>query len=239
MKKLLLVAICASAVVAFGDESPVALGQVGVTAVTSSLTNTIVSVSYEDLGGGDVSASNLVKTTNLEIGDHLYVYQGGGSFKAFTLAGDPAGAKYWNGTAVSEPGAPIAAASAAKDVSVVAGTGVWLVRGSNWDGNAFTFYIYGKPAASTSVTVPAGTAMLVGNPNQSGSQSPTITSPNIGDKIVIPYANRVGTRTYDYYGDGWALGMEDPTLSAPAISAGTGFWYIRSGTGSSVTISWP
>jgi len=246
MKKLLSVAICASAVAAFGTEVPVELGEVGVTAITSSTTNTIVAVSYTDLESGNITASNLVKTANLTLGDYLYVYDGT-VFKAFILAGSDPGVKYWQGVTTVSTGAGISAvvnpAASADSTTIPAGQGVWLVRGSNWDGNEFTFYIYGKPATETSVTVTAGTSMLVGNPKTSAA-SPTVTTAKNFDQIIIPGNTAAGNVIWKYNSSKslWYYFTSDNVRhsqsSAPEIAAGKGFWYVT-GAGASVTITWP
>ncbi len=73
MKKLLsMVAVGAVAGVAMGVD--VLETTVGVTAVSCSTTNAIIAVSYGDLAtSGNISISNLVKTTNLKAGDTLQV----------------------------------------------------------------------------------------------------------------------------------------------------------------------
>ena len=188
MKKLLSIAVCASAVAASAADVPVTLGEVGVTAITSTTTNTIVAVSYTDLASnGNITASNLVKTANLTVGDHLYVYKGNNSMDAFEL--DVAGGvKYWKPSSVVSPmadGVSISASSSADSVTVPVGSGVWLVRGSGYTGGSFTFYIYGKPASPAAVSVTAGTSALVGNPTQTG-KAPTFTvGPNNNDKILV------------------------------------------------------
>ena len=233
MKKLLSIAVCVSAVAAFATEVPVSLGEVGVTAVSSSTTNTVIAVSYTDLASdGNITASNLVKTANLAVGDRLYVYDSG-DFKAFVLAasGD---VKYWQGTATAEPNdgvASVTAATSADNVRVAVGTGVWLVRSSGWDGEPFSFYIYGKPVDSLSSVSVSGSA-LVGNPTQT-SKSPTFTSgPADNDKIVIPYANKTGTQIWTYSSSKgkWGITPSDLHSTAPAIPAGTGFWYVGTAT---------
>ena len=235
MKKLLSIAVCASAAVAFATDVPVELGKVGVTAIDSSTTNTVIAVSYTDLASaGNITASNLVKTANLAEGDRLYVYDSG-DFKAFELAVSAGGVMYWQGTATVEPGAGIASlvpATSADNVRVAVGTGVWLVRGSNWDGNPFTFYIYGKPYDSLAPVSVSGSA-LVGNPTQT-SKSPTFTSgPTAGDKIVVPYANKTGALIWNYSdadGGYWYVKPGQTSVTAPAIPAGTGFWYVGTAT---------
>ena len=233
MKKLLTIAVCASAVAAFATDVPVSLGEVGVTAVSSSTTNTVIAVSYTDLASaGNITASNLVKTANLAVGDRLYVYDSG-DFKAFELALS-GGVKYWQGTATVEPKdgiASLVAATSADGVRVAVGTGVWLVRGSGWDGNPFTFYIYGKPYNSLAPVTVSGGSALVGNPTQV-SKAPTFTSgPTNGDQMIVPYATKTGTQIWRYKsGYGWYVKPSDPKPTAPAIPAGTGFWYVGTAT---------
>ena len=249
MKKLLAIAACASAVAAFGTNVELSLGDVGVTAVTSSTTNTIVAVSYKDLadGDGNVTASNLVKTTNLTLGDYLYVYNNG-SFHAFELKGETSGVKYWEGVSTVNPapdGITVtdAISSDAEGARLAVGTGVWLVRGSSWDGAQFTFFIYGKPATETSVSITSGTTKLVGNPTQTDKAPTFTTGPNNGDRVLIPYPSSVtGMRTYTYvFGTGWRYSLKQKDgYNFPSIPAGTGFWYVAVSTdpASTVTMSW-
>lgn len=242
MKKLLSIAVCVSAAAAFATDVLVPLGDVGVTAITSSTTNTIVAVSYADLAsGGNITASNVVKTANLTIGDYLYVYDGA-DFKAFQLSGDSSGVKYWQGVTTASPGSGIEAvknpAASADSTTVAVGKGVWLVRGSGWNGESFTFYIYGKPATETSVSVPVGTSMLVGNPTQTGKVPTFTTGPNNGDKILVPnQASKTGMRTYTYVsGTGWRYSLKQKDgYGFPPIPAGSGFWYVAAGA---VTMTW-
>ena len=252
MKKLLSIAVCVSEAAAFATDVLVPLGDVGVTAITSSTTNTIVAVSYTDLASdGNITASNLVKTSNLTVGDRLYVYDSG-NFKAFELALSGS-VKYWQGTATVEPKdgiASLVAATSADSVRVAVGTGVWLVRGSGWDGNPFTFYIYGKPVDSLSPVSVSGSA-LVGNPTQV-SKAPTVATPQDGDKVIAPdgagkmqtyiYSPAVSTTSHGVevtIQAGWYLGRVKPSTTPdglPAIPAGTGFWYVPKTAGA--TISW-
>lgn len=234
MKKLLSIAVCVSAVAAFATEVPVSLGEVGVTAVSSSTTNTVIAVSYTDLASdGNITASNLVKTANLAEGDRLYVYDSG-DFKAFVLAasGD---VKYWQGTATAEPNdgvASVTAATSADGVRVAVGTGVWLVRGSGWDGTPFTFYIYGKPVDSLSPVTVSGGSALVGNPTQV-SKAPTFTSgPTNGDQMIVPHANKLGAKIWKYSSSNskWWVTPSETSATAPTIPAGTGFWYVGTAT---------
>ena len=238
MKKILsMVAVGASAVAAIADPINVTTTpfSVGVTAIESSTTNTIVSVSYADLGGnGDIAVSNIVKTTNLTEGDTLRVYnRANGKFKVFTLGAD----KFWHVTDVlSSDGTEESADPGATTLD--AGLGLWLVRGSAWTGEAFTFYIYGKP---TSVPSTSETAITIANnaPTLCGNCTGSAVLPKVdnivkGDKIVIPYNNLTGTRQYNWNGSAWKVGSK--TLSD--IPPGTGFWYVPNGTGSARKLYW-
>ena len=86
MKKLLSIAVCASAVAAFATDTEIPLGDVGVTAITSDLTNTIVAVSYKQLGDGD---SNINENKNTFTGwFELYDYIPEGSLALQVIDSD-------------------------------------------------------------------------------------------------------------------------------------------------------
>lgn len=243
MKKLLSIAFAAGSLAALADTT--IQGQpIGSTAIISTLTNTIVAVSFKELGPIDqnISVSNIVSTANLEVGDKVYVLVDD-SYQSWTLAeGD--GYKYWaKNTQVFKltaqgPQPPTVGASA-DEIRPTVGTGIWLQRGATWDGSEFTFYVYGAVTNSVQTTVTKGTKALFGNPT-SASASPTITGMVKGDHILIP-ANGVPKR-YSYNSKGkWGFTNSSTiTVSdtAPAIPAGTGAWYVSTGSSSNVTISW-
>ena len=240
MKKLLTIAVCASAVAAFATTN-VTCGTVGVTAVTSSLTNTVVAVSFTDLASsGNITVSNIVKTANLAVDDILYVF-GGSSYESYTLK-ESGGVKYWDKTVnytLGSGGLTASESVAASVATLAVGQGLWLVRGPNWDGKEFTFYIYGKPANARTVSVSAG-SNLIGNPTAS-AVSPTVSGASTGDQVQIPQ-NYTFPRTYTWDGDKKKWRYTDPGSrkkvecdALPEIPAGTGFWYVAKGT--STTIS--
>ena len=238
MKKLLSIAVCASAVAAFATTN-VTCGTVGVTAVKSSLTNTVVAVSFTDLASdGNITISNIVKTANLEVDDILYVFNGS-SYESYTLKVS-GGVKYWDKTlnyTLGSSGLSNTVSTAASVATLAVGQGLWLVRGPNWNGNQFTFYIYGKPANETTVSVSAG-SNLIGNPTAS-AVSPKVSGASTGDQVQIPQ-NYTFPRTYTWTGTAWKYTNPEThikvtTDSLPAIPAGTGFWYVAKGT--STTIS--
>lgn len=242
MKKLLSIAVCASAVAAFGEAVDVSLAEVGVTAITSSLTNTIVAVSYEDLGGGDITASNVVKTANLSVGDRLYIFNNG-KYQVYQLDSD----KKWivsldyelDGVGQQQViNSPVAAL---KTLGV--GSGFWLVRPNGWAGDG-TFYTYGKPFdAALSTNITHGTTAMVGNPRKVAA-TPTITNAAVGDTIHVPSASNANKiQIYTYNGTDFGYGSTRRGKTRTVLSnipAGTGFWYVAKGTNSvsDVTITW-
>ena len=238
MKKLLSIALCATAVSAVADPVEVELGTVGVTAITTSLSNVIVAVSYDDLAGGTgMVYSNLVKTTNLTAGDRLVEFRNN-KYTGWVLeeSGD---VKYWK----EQP--DVFKDSAGKDITMFSpsagettgavGTGIWLVRQNpkDKDGNTVPFYIYGKPVSDPVSHIPAGAWTLVGNPTQKTAvkfgTNAVVAGAQTGDQIVT--VGDDGKLHYYVYvdGSGWTGGMPD-------IERGIGFW-IR--TQADTTIAWP
>ncbi|MBO7684443.1 MAG: hypothetical protein J6T51_06935 [Kiritimatiellae bacterium] len=240
MKKLLSIAVCASAVAAFGSNVEVTLGEVGVTAITSSLTNIVVAVSYKDLAtdDGNISISNVIKTANLAVGDSIRVFKANGSYDAYTLIADASGNLNWAANLNWGVGATSSesAAEAPDSTTLTAGTGFWLVRGPNWNGLETTFYIYGKPTTSVTTRVAKDTATLVGNPTQR-NLSPTFSSKVVGDRVFIPDPTKTGgQKFYTYSKDGtWKASKSDFSVVPPVIPAGTGFWYVPKAES---TVSW-
>ena len=248
MKKLLSIVLCAAAASAFAEgESAVAeLGTVGVTAITTSLSNAIVAVSYDDLAGGQgIVVSNFVKTTNLTKGDQLAVFTNG-VYSTWTLkqVGGETGPKYWEKnekefTVDSDGKLKAGTGTAAADVAQAVGTGIWLVRQNPKDNenHPIPFYIYGKPASNPTVNLEAGKWNLVGNPLQSRATISGIFSD--GDEIVVPIEPAGLLRRYEYTTTekGWRrVGKDDAwEYVSPVLQPGLGCW-IRTKKGG--TISW-
>ena len=240
MKTLLSIALCATAVSAFAASTETVLGQVGVTAITSSLSNTIVAVSYDDLAGGTgIVVSNFVKTTNLTVGDQLAIFNNG-LYDTWTLK-EKEGAggvkvKYWDKNALTYTVGPDGklvegTGNSADLVSRSVGTGIWLVRQNptDKDRKAIPFYIYGKPSTTTTSTTVAGNWTLVGNPLQTTSVtigSSTVSGVQTGDQIVTA-AEDGRLHYYTFTGSQWTHPI--------TIGPGIGFW-IK--TKAETTITW-
>ena len=249
MKKLLSIALCAAAVSAFSASTETILGQVGVTAITSSLSNTIVAVSYDDLtGGSGIVVSNFVKTTNLTKGDQLVIFTNG-FYEAWTLASnETTHVQYWEAptaklTINAQGKLEASEGTPAADIAQSVGTGIWLVRQNPIAANGSTnsFYIYGKPVTSPTSTTVAGKWTLIGNPNQTGSktfEAETVGNPTDGDQIIVPqepdgklcyytYKSTKGWRTTDGEGKWSKVPLK--------LGAGLGCWIWTQNT---CTINW-
>ena len=247
MKKILSIALCAAAVSAFADPAETVLGQVGVTAITSSLQNTIVAVSYDDLDPSvtsGIAISNLVKTANLEEGDQLAIYVNG-EYTTWRLAVNGS-VKYWekntatftigsDGQQTTGEGAP------ASDVTAAVGTGIWLCRKTP-PAESFTFYIYGKPSTAKTITTTPGVWNLVGNPTQGDVPiTAAIARGANNDEIRVPGKNGLVNYLYKSGANegkgGWcrAAGAAGQLGPAPTVNAGMGFW-IK--TANAVEINW-
>ena len=253
MKKLFSIVLCTAAVSAFADPAEVELGAVGVTTITSSLSNTIVAVSYDDLAGGSgMVYSNLVKTTNLTAGDRLVEFRDD-VYTGWVLV-ESDSVKYWKEEMEyfqNASGEKSNSSSPTADtVRGAVGTGIWLVRQNPTDenGNAIPFYIYGKPVSNPKTVIVGGVANLVGNPTANDVQLTTaiLTDATAGDRIEVPSGIGVLGRqayTYDKTNNQWwtiDTGSHLPVNGLPKILAGQGFWYVSAApTGTSFTISWP
>lgn len=243
MKNLLSIVLCAVAASAFGGDAT--LGTIGVTAISSRLTNTIVAVSYDDLtGGSGIVISNFVKTTNLTVDDQLAVFSNG-KYEVWTLVQPVTeGPKFWqkNETQFFVDGGGQLTFQSGTEASLVSrsvGTGIWLIRQNPTDGNtAVPFYIYGKPSTAMTIKTKPNVWNLVGNPTQGDVPiTKEITSGvQDDDQILVPAEN--GLVTYLYReGKGWraAADASGKWGAAPTVVAGTGFWIM---TKSEVTITW-
>lgn len=237
MKRILSIVLCAAAVAAFGEGTPVTNVTFSIYPVSSTLTNTIVAVSLRGMDGEPVAVSNLVKTANLTEGDKLYTFEDG-KYEEWKLAGGAwvkVEKKYTmsrTGTLVQDTGAD------ASTVTRAVGSGIWLVRSDKWDGEEFTFYLYGKPESAPVSTTVAGAWTLIGNPT---TQPVTIGSgilENISADDEIVMENR---KRYTWWNAviGWittdASGVLVQANPQPALGAGHGCW-IK--TKSVATITW-
>jgi len=242
MKKLLSIAFAAGSLAALANTT--IEGQpIGSTAITSSLTNTIVAVSFKELGPTDlnISVSNIVSTANLAAGDKVYVLVNN-AYQGWTLTAVGETYKYWakndNTFTLNAGGSAVPGSGASADeIRPTVGTGIWLQRENP---TSAPFYVYGAAkSSSTTTTVTKVTKTLFGNPT-SASASPTIANMVKGDYILIPTDGAPNRYSYNKNGK-WVSAQGSSITESdtpPAIPAGTGAWYVSTGTENNVTISW-
>ena len=229
MKKLLPIVAASLAVAAFAEPQ-----QVGVTAITTTLKNTVVAVPYTSLAGGSISAKELVKTANLAEGTVLYVYKNG-TYTGWLLANN----EWVPADSVSTVDGISVGVPAANETLAAGNDAIWIVRPST-DTGSKTFYIYGTPTTITTKTISAG-ANLVANP----LRGPAVisfaneTAPVAGDEITIPGDGLPVRYTYRTKKDGsaGAWRCNGATAELPQIAAGQGFWYVRTTGAANATLS--
>ena len=233
MKKLLSIALCATAAVSFAA-TEVEVASVGVTEITipSGQQNTIIASSFNGLNGtdGGVTVEHLIKTaTGLADGDQLMLFRNG---KYYTFNWSASTGSWSANTVVVSDSSSTTTFSV--DTELTVGEGLWLIRNST-DGEV-KLYLYGATPSSTTVTTTAGAWNLIGNPTES---SYTITAGVKGDKIVTVVEGAL--REYNYVASkGWyyqtfADGVRTVHDEDPTIAPGVGFWYY---TQSEQTITW-
>ena len=231
---------------------------IGVTKIESASRQTVFAVSYAELGGTEeaISVSNLVKTTNLTVGDQLAVFNGK-DYDTWLLResekAEGRSVKTWaknektfvideNGELVEGEG------PAAADAKLDVGAGVWLIRQNptNEHGQANAFYICGSPVDNPSFRIPPGATVLIGNPGQTAA-TPTVSGMQIGDRISIPRDGTVPL-IYSYSASRTASTPSSWRYQNPAnhryeeglptLSAGEGCWYQAASNEGVRTITW-
>ncbi len=231
MKTLLSVAVASIALGVMGAQ------QVGVTAITTTNKNTIVSVPFTALGGGaTITAKELVKTQGLTAGTALYIFSGG-TYTAWVLSSG----NEWVATSttyLNDQGESVTVPAAGAGQTLNPGDAIWLIRPAADTAASKTFYVYGTPPtpALTEKTVAAG-YNLIANPKQA-PKTFTVTNPVKDDQILVPndgtpdvYIYRVNSKNVG------AWRKNNTSVPLPTIGTGLGFWYISKGTGAT-TITW-
>lgn len=241
MKKLLSIAMASLAVAALADPpANTASPTIGVTAITTSLQNTIVSVPFKSLNGGeDIAVTDLVCSDGFEDGDWLYVFKNNQYYSWCMASG------VWTATAnASTSGVVIDSLSADAQKTVASPGAIWVVF-KTAPNPSKTFYIFGQYDQITGQTLTPGAANLVANPLQCAGYV-TVTNPAKGDVISIPNDTaNPDTYTYSYKKSlqayRWvkndANRTSTETLANIEFGAGRGFWYVSKGE-NAPSISW-
>ena len=221
MKKLLSIALCATAAMSFAA-TEVEVASVGVTEITipSGQQNTIIASSFSGLNGtdGGVTVEHLIKTaTGLADGDQLMLFRNG---KYYTFNWSASTGSWSANTVVVSDSSSTTTFSV--DTELTVGEGLWLIRNST-DGEV-KLYLYGATPSSTTVTTTAGAWNLIGNPTESNYTFSDTTGEK-GDLIIV-VSNGVLVNYVRKKG-GWYMSKEDGTLEkgTPAVAPGMGIWY--------------
>ncbi len=248
MKKLLSLAFCAAAAVAFAADE-ITVAEVGVTMIDlpAGQPNTIIAASFNDFADGGVSIENLVKTTNLETGAQIIRYAANGTHTAWRLNAQKAWEAIAEVTQGAEEGNVTRGTSPDPSTTTpTVGEGLWIVRPSATSNAQIA--LYGKFTADRTSTVVADKWNLLGN---AGTAPYTFSTGTTGDELIV--VNQGSLKRYQYGDSGWFYETtETKTVTAngrdwtkvekvshlekPTIAAGIGFWY-RSTTGG--TLTWP
>lgn len=259
--------ICVSAIAAVASAS--ALTSTNTFArlpVTSSFTNTIVSIPLAGCGASDATiyVTNLVMTSNLKAGDKLF-FKDGSSLYAWYIASD-GGA--WQPYAESSKYGGQTFSPTANTTTLDCGKACWLVRERATFGSDDNIYLFGqlndgRPDVTLSVGSDAVTYLPVGCPSVAADldlSTAWASNAAAGDTVQIPDStSAIGYKEYTYDNGHWckaiaktktittpkgtktvADGYEYTALTANEIvvPAGTGFMYGRKTSAGALTLSW-
>ena len=220
----------------------------GLMAVNSGTTNTIVATPWMSATGeGSVVVSNIVKTTNLTVGDKLYVINGNDE-DAFYEGWELKSGNYWGSIGkftLNSNGTMSEAVSVDPQYKTIGrGQGVWLVRQNPTSG---PFYLYGQytnVAATTTITAGSENSPvwhLVGNSSATDKSLNAAISGTVDakDTIVVPIGNM--PTLFTYTNGFWGCAAYSNVIkggitsrypyrdTTSIVPAGTGFWYVSRG----------
>lgn len=249
MKSLIVSAALLAAASSFATDCA---NTFGVMKIDSGTARTVVAIPWAAVGGGDIQVADVVKTDNLKNGDELYYYNlGTQTYQKWILTDGS-----WVGvTSVGNSGLEQAVSSQ----TLTRGGALVLLRIGTGTDLGQPFYVFGQvPDSTTSTTLTAfggGAYNLLACPKaqsanydvNSSNWSNVWTGDNGRSDILV--INGAGGKLINcfYRGGRWkyAAQVENPASSgiyktewtdAPAMEAGTGFWYISYGaTAPSVT----
>ena len=252
MKKLLPILLASMAASAFAEETSVSTNTLGVLRVDSSLKSTIVAVPWGQLSGSGsdvaITVADYVKTDNLSVGDHIYVYNTSTEkYQGWELK-TVDGAKVWDPMAtVDDSTFEIVEAPAAALKELPLGSALWVERQApTSDGNPVPFYLSGqvtKAAVTTTITAGTTTAPvwnLVANPTDSDYSLSSITDAHAKDVIYLVNDSNAPKKIFQKkkngaYVWGYTKMVQDGDdyvstfVTTVSIPRGTGFWYVSAG----------
>ena len=213
--------------------------------VNSSATNTIISVPWLNVGGGNVEVAKLVKTDTLTVNDWLYWYDGS-VYYAWQLT-ETAGVKSWTPTGTTKDNMTFTSPGAS--FGLQRGLALFIQR----QDTTKDIYLYGQYTNGTAAVTVAGGGetpayTLIANPRTvdvdlNSSAAVTMSgTPNAGDKILVPGTDGAISKEYTYADGAWGFNTKTSftvgtrtinkltrTTTGVTLPAGRGVWYVSKG----------
>ena len=204
---------------------------VGVMYVKTSAQKAMVAVPWEQIGGGAISAADLIDTRDLKDDDLLHVYdKANGQYRTWTLKG---GAWTEGKTfRITEGKVSESSSGTATDMTVSRGDGVWLERGNTEE----PFHLIGQYNAEK-VALPGEAGWnICGNAGLEAAAVADLGA-EAGDIIIVP--TEAAPVRYTKKGDKWGRYVETTkdvggriiTTSewqeGGAVGVGQGFWLVK------------
>ena len=221
MKKLLSIALCAAATLAFADDVSVAVANVGVTKITipSGQKNTIIASSFNALGGEEgVTVEKLIRSaTGLAENDQLMIFKDN-TYYSFI----------WNGSQWTASTAVTSAGTSTENTLLTSATtigqGIWFIRAATDLSSTVTLVLYGATPTTTNVATTEGAWNLIGNPTVNTYTFADDIGTK-GDQIVV--VSNGALVNYVRKSTGWyTTGSDGKTAKGkPTVAAGFGIWY--------------
>lgn len=247
MKTILSALAIAAASTALAVESS---NTFGILRVDSSAEQTIVSVPWENAGGGAIKVKDVVKTANLTVGDQLYYYDATAqepAYKMWALTENG-----WEGATTVANG--ITPTAGDEEDTLARGGALILVRSAPTkvvDGKtaANPFYLYGQynssqPSISVTRNASSVTYTLIAPPsaNAVSLNDGTWAGVTSGDRVILPNGQPLYWKDST---DKWCAlttdldtGDDTYTPYATPVPAGEGVWMrVQKGSGT-VSVQW-
>ena len=223
MKKLLSIALCAAATLAFAEDVSVAVANVGVTKIEipANQKNTIIASSFNALGGEEgVTIEKLIRSaTGLAADDQLMIFKDNTYYSFKWNATDQ---KWEASTAITSAGTSTENTLLTSATTI--GQGIWFIRAATDLSSTVTLVLYGATPTTTNVATTKGAWNLIGNPTVN-TFTFTDDFGTKGDQIVV--VSNGALVNYVRKSNGWyTTGSDGKTVKGkPTVAAGFGIWY--------------
>ncbi len=245
MKKILFAAAAVCAVSAAMATSVESSNTFGVLKITSTNTETVVSVPWEAVGASDnpIKVKDFVMTTNMSAGDLLYLYDSAtGKYKGWILTVSE-DVKSWAGLeSITEMGGKTV--EPGDNDALDRGQALIISRGGT---PADSIYLYGQYNSNgvNSYTMTKGKATLFAPVNTTSSTfdlntSGTWENVNSNDVIRLQTANgNAITLNWNLTEEKWGRKKGDGSFvyTRAVLQPGMGAWYVSNGAEDDVTLT--